>query len=130
MIERGWLFLKNAGTIILGISIVLWFLTAYPKHLDPAVTADVQIAASYAGQAGHLIEPLIKPLGFDWRIGEETNQYLASDYFEWMYQFAEKLIEEAEPDEESFVRWVLGLPKGTGVFCANDVLAHQLLLPA
>jgi ferrous iron transport protein B len=69
MLERGWLFLKNAGTIILGISIVLWFLTAYPKHPDPAVTPDVQIAASYAGQAGHLIEPLIKPLGFDWRIG-------------------------------------------------------------
>lgn len=42
-------------------------------------------------------------------------------------RFAEKLIEVAEPDEESFVRWVLGLPKGTGVFCANDVLAHQLL---
>jgi ferrous iron transport protein B len=69
MLERGWLFLKNAGTIILGISIVLWFLTAYPKHPDPAATPDVQIAASYAGQAGHLIEPLIKPLGFDWRIG-------------------------------------------------------------
>ena len=69
MIERGWLFLKNAGTIILGISIVLWFLTTYPKHPDPAATPDVQIAASYAGQAGHLIEPVIKPLGFDWRIG-------------------------------------------------------------
>jgi len=69
MFERGWLFLKNAGTIILGISIVLWFLTAYPKHPNPDATATEQIAQSFAGQAGHLLEPVIKPLGFDWRIG-------------------------------------------------------------
>ena len=69
MFERGWLFLKNAGTIILGISIVLWFLTTYPKLSDPAATPDAQIAHSFAGQAGHLLEPVIKPLGFDWRIG-------------------------------------------------------------
>jgi ferrous iron transport protein B len=69
MIERAWLFLKNAGTIILAISIVLWFLTAFPKHPDPTATPDVRIAHSYAGRAGRVIEPLIKPLGFDWRIG-------------------------------------------------------------
>jgi ferrous iron transport protein B len=69
MVERGWLFLKNAGTIILGISIVLWFLTTYPKLPDPNATPDAQIAHSFAGQAGKLLEPVIKPLGFDWRIG-------------------------------------------------------------
>jgi ferrous iron transport protein B len=69
MVERGWLFLKNAGTIILAISIVLWFLTTYPKHPNPDATATEQIAQSFAGRAGHLIEPVIKPLGFDWRIG-------------------------------------------------------------
>ena len=69
MLERGWLFLKNAGTIILGISIVLWFLTAYPKNPDPAATPAQQIAHSFAGRAGHLLEPTIKPLGFDWRVG-------------------------------------------------------------
>ena len=69
MIERGWLFLKNAGTIILGISIVLWFLTTYPKHPHPAATPTEQIAQSFAGRAGHALEPVIKPLGFDWRIG-------------------------------------------------------------
>lgn len=69
MVERGWLFLKNAGTIILGISIILWFLTAYPKHPDPAATATEQIAQSFAGRAGHLLEPAITPLGFDWRVG-------------------------------------------------------------
>jgi ferrous iron transport protein B len=69
MVERGWLFLKNAGTIILGISIVLWFLTTYPKHPNLDATATEQIAQSFAGKAGHAIEPIIKPLGFDWRIG-------------------------------------------------------------
>ncbi len=69
MFERVGLFLKRAGTIILGISIVLWFLTTYPKLPDPAATSAEQIAHSFAGRAGHLLEPVIKPLGFDWRIG-------------------------------------------------------------
>ncbi len=69
MVERGWLFLKNAGTIILAISIVLWFLTTYPKLADANATPTEQIAHSFAGRAGHVLEPLIKPLGFDWRIG-------------------------------------------------------------
>jgi ferrous iron transport protein B len=68
MIERASLFLRQAGTIILGISIVLWFLTAYPKH-SGSVTPQEQIAHSFAGTAGRVLEPVIKPLGFDWRIG-------------------------------------------------------------
>ena len=69
MFERASLFLKRAGTIILGISIVLWFLTTYPKHPNPAAPATEQIAQSFAGRAGHALEPVIKPLGFDWRVG-------------------------------------------------------------
>lgn len=68
MLERGWLFLKRAGTIILGISIVLWFLAAYPKAPEGSLPTE-QLAQSYAGKAGHLIEPVIEPLGFDWQIG-------------------------------------------------------------
>jgi len=68
MIERAGLFLKNAGTIILAISVVLWFLAAYPKA-SAGTTATQQLAQSFAGRAGHAIEPLIKPIGFDWQIG-------------------------------------------------------------
>jgi ferrous iron transport protein B len=60
-------FLKNASTIILACSIILWFLSSYPK---PA--PDFQgnaVRESYAGQIGVAIEPLIKPLGFNWEIG-------------------------------------------------------------
>ena len=68
MVERAWMFLKNAGTVILAISIVLWFLAAYPKAPDGA-TPTQQLAQSFAGRAGHALEPVIKPIGFDWQIG-------------------------------------------------------------
>lgn len=65
--ERAYMFLKRAGTFILGVSIVLWFLASYPKF-ESATPSD-QLKQSFAGRTGHLIEPLIKPLGFDWKIG-------------------------------------------------------------
>ncbi len=68
MFERAWIFLRRAGTVILGISIILWFLSAYPKASGHVTPAD-QLAQSFAGRAGHLLEPVIKPLGFDWQIG-------------------------------------------------------------
>ena len=67
MWERAWAFLKRAGTIILAASIVLWFLASYPK-VDGGDAAD-QLHRSFVGQAGQLIEPVIRPLGFDWKIG-------------------------------------------------------------
>jgi ferrous iron transport protein B len=74
MWERGSEFLKRAGTIILAISIVLWFLVAYPQRQPlpnetEAQAAGEQIRHSYAGRIGHLIEPVVQPLGFDWKMG-------------------------------------------------------------
>ncbi len=68
MLERAWLFLRRAGTVILGISVVLWFLAAYPKA-PAGTTPTQQLAQSFAGRAGHALEPVIAPLGFDWQIG-------------------------------------------------------------
>ncbi len=68
MLERAGLFLRRAGTIILGVSIVLWFLTAYPKA-SAGMPPEQQIAHSFAGQVGRALEPVLRPLGFDWRIG-------------------------------------------------------------
>jgi ferrous iron transport protein B len=68
MLERAGVFLRRAGTVILGISIVLWFLAAYPKAPEGATPSE-QLAGSFAGQAGHALEPAIRPLGFDWQIG-------------------------------------------------------------
>lgn len=66
-VEKSGVFIKQAGTVILACSIILWFLASYPKHdhLPP----EQAVAQSYAGKLGHLIEPTIRPLGFDWQIG-------------------------------------------------------------
>jgi ferrous iron transport protein B len=64
------IFLKRAGTVILAISILLWALAAFPRTASNAPdAASVQVQNSFAGRAGRLIEPAIKPLGFDWKIG-------------------------------------------------------------
>jgi len=67
--ERGLMFLKRAGTVILAISVVIWALSTYPKPANPDATPAEALAASYAGRLGHAIEPVLKPLGYDWKIG-------------------------------------------------------------
>jgi ferrous iron transport protein B len=64
--DRTGVFLKRAGTIILGVTVVLWVLTQFPAGPDggPPPLDD-----SALGQAGQVIEPLIAPLGYDWKIG-------------------------------------------------------------
>jgi len=77
MWERSWLYLKKAGTVILGMSILLWALTSYPKPSkemlqqlpDEKARQEAKLTHSFAGRIGHLMEPAIRPLGFDWRIG-------------------------------------------------------------
>ena len=64
---RGKLFVINAGKIIMAISIVLWFLASFPKSGEDGKPATIH--QSYAGRIGHAIEPVIEPLGFDWKIG-------------------------------------------------------------
>lgn len=59
-------FLKKAGTLIMGISIVLWLLSSYPKPPEHATESDVMY--SIAGKMGKALEPIFQPLGFDWRI--------------------------------------------------------------
>ncbi len=90
MWTRAWLYLKKAGTVILGAAIILWCLTFYPKPpagwvppaepghpapvpyaqmVDPAQRQAAQLSYSVAGHVGRALEPVIAPMGFDWRIG-------------------------------------------------------------
>ncbi len=98
MAERGWAFLARAGTIIFAVTIVVWALSYYPRsddrvaadiatkraevqgnaaaladfndpqHLDH-LTASLHQRYSFLGCAGQVIEPVVRPLGWDWRIG-------------------------------------------------------------
>lgn len=63
--DRAKVFLRRAGTVILAVAIVLWVLANLPMHngQPPA------IENSIVGQIGHAVEPVISPLGFNWRIG-------------------------------------------------------------
>jgi ferrous iron transport protein B len=97
--DRAAIFVKQAGTIILAISLILWALSYYPKSAPPAaavamtaqaaqlekagdaakagelqdeagrLTAQHSLQNSFAGKIGHMIEPVIAPLGYDWQIG-------------------------------------------------------------
>ncbi len=91
--ERSVLFLQKAGTVILAVSVVLWFLASHPGPGPAGAELERRIAAaesagqdaeasrlrndlaglglrdSFAGRAGRFLEPAIEPLGFDWRIG-------------------------------------------------------------
>jgi len=90
MWSRTQIFLTEAGTIILACTIVMWGLLSFPKSADldrsyeakiaaapsPAVAgqleaewAGARLRGSYGGKLGHLIEPAIAPLGFDWKVG-------------------------------------------------------------
>jgi ferrous iron transport protein B len=69
--RRTWTFVAGAGPIILGLSMALWALAAFPRTSDGTDSAakTTQLETSYIGRAGKLIEPVIRPLGFDWKIG-------------------------------------------------------------
>ena len=85
-------FLRTAGTTIMAICVVMWWLSAYPRVDSSALAAEATpstataeratefskqgdagrpraaIARSYAGQLGHTLQPLFSPLGFDWQL--------------------------------------------------------------
>lgn len=115
--NRSWVFIKNAGTVILAMTIVLWFLAYFPK--DDAITAEqeARIAAgedeevvenwalgahaeqSYAGRMGKAIEPAIRPLGYDWRTGVGVIASFAAR--EVMVSAMGVIYSVGEADEES-----------------------------
>ncbi|MCK5113393.1 MAG: ferrous iron transport protein B [Phycisphaerae bacterium] len=97
--ERSWSYIRKAGTIILAASVILWVITSYPKSSEierdyeiraaavqveyqnspdaleaklgeiKAETSSRELQYTVAGRVGHFIEPVLKPMGFDWRIG-------------------------------------------------------------
>jgi ferrous iron transport protein B len=69
-----WAFLRRAGTIILAASVVLWLMLTFPRAEPPPGASPAEarrhgLEHSLAGRAGHAIEPVVAPLGFDWKIG-------------------------------------------------------------
>ncbi|MDD5727362.1 MAG: ferrous iron transport protein B [Victivallales bacterium] len=98
MWERSLLYLQKAGTLILAASVILWIMTNYPKkeQLETDYAAEIakiehsslspeqqteavskihgkemseELSYTCAGRIGHFLEPALKPMGFDWKIG-------------------------------------------------------------
>lgn len=89
MYDRSWAFIRRAGTIILATAILIWALSYYPRSADvtakyealkaqaapseivhlEAEEAGEQLRGSFLGRAGQAIEPIVRPLGWDWKIG-------------------------------------------------------------
>ena len=156
-LDRGWVFTKKAGTVILAIMIVLWWAGNYPKLPDTPQTRQrvAEIAQTYdvsteqaastaalehsvAGRLGHFIEPAIRPLGFDWKIGVGLVTSFAAretvvGTLGVMYGVGEEAVDEPEPllNRIRDATWPDGSPVFTAAtsvsFLVFFVLAMQCL---
>jgi ferrous iron transport protein B len=156
MWDRSRLFLRRAGTVILGINILLWFMASYPRHaaveqpfavqratlqksfsqtraspeqqsraLEQIDTAQAgeRLRGSFAGQAGRLLQPLIAPLGFDWKIGIGiVSSFAAREVFvstmSIVYNVAEGADEDTHTKDLAQVLRQQKRPDGTPVYTA------------
>src|SRR5246127_4271851 len=70
LVDRGRVFLRQAGTVILAVTLVLWLLAHIPPiQLQGGTYTTPELADSMIGRLGHFIEPVIAPLGFNWKVG-------------------------------------------------------------
>lgn len=132
MFQRGSQFVKRAGTVILGLSILLWFLATYPKPAEGNPASP--LAQSYAGQMGHALEPLIEPLGFNWKIGIGL---VASQAAREVFVSTMAIVYNVENDEQNSVplrdamladRWPSGAPVYTPLVCVSLMVFYVLAM--
>lgn len=118
--QKGAVFLKQAGTVILLISMVLWVLATFPGSEPPAEVLALQEAGeleaaeqleaqaalenSFLGRLGHGVEPLFRPLGFDWRISVGVlSSFAAREVIVSTLSIVYGLGEEGEDDPQLLV---------------------------
>lgn len=150
MYTKGRTFVFEAGKIILGISIVLWFLTSYgPSEkmdaIDEKYSTELEktpdneellnkisaekLQYSYAGIVGHYIEPVIKPLGFDWKIGiAVVTSFAAREVFVATISTIYGGGEEAEKISELQKKLQTEIDPATGKPVINKANAMSLLI--
>ena len=121
MYARAWMFVRRAGTVILGLSILLWAASTYPKSEG---TKSEQLAHSLAGKIGHAVEPIIKPLGYDWKVGIGLiASFAAREVFVTTMSTVYSIEEEDDTDHEKLrdqlkdAHWPDGRPVYTPAVC-------------
>jgi ferrous iron transport protein B len=115
--DRALVFLRNAGTTILAISVVMWWLSAFPRA--EGADARMQQAGSFAGQLGEAAAPAFAPLGFDSQltVGVLTS-FLAREVFVSTMGVLAGAGSDADPADRTVLEQVAAMPRadGTPVF--------------
>jgi ferrous iron transport protein B len=115
--DRALVFLRNAGTTILAISVVMWWLSAFPRN--DGADARAQQAGSFAGQLGEAVAPAFAPLGFDSQltVGVLTS-FLAREVFVSTMGVLAGAGSDADPADRTVLEQVAAMPRadGTPVF--------------
>jgi ferrous iron transport protein B len=135
MWERSGLFLRRAGTVILALSILLWALATFPKPTNPQATPAEALAQSFAGRMGHAIEPVIAPLGYDWKIGIGLiGSFAAREVFvgtmSIVYSVESKDKEDIEPLRDVMIgeKRADGTPMFTPLVCIGLMVFYVLAM--
>ena len=110
------LYFKKAGTIILGFSMILWFLTYFPNTAPKVngtglsqdkiiqIQKSERLTSSYASDLGKLIEPVMRPLGLDWRVGVSLiSAFTAREVFVSSLALIFKVTERGQPLQNSII---------------------------
>jgi ferrous iron transport protein B len=145
-------FVREAGLIILAISVVLWFLSAHGPDMSPvsktreiasqpevpvlsagSQTDDDRLERSYIGMLGRAIEPVIAPLGFDWKIGIALlTSFAAREVFvgtmATIYKTGDKDNSEGIRDKLRKERTPDGKPQYSGAVCWSLLLFYAFAL--
>jgi len=137
MWDRALIFLRRAGTVILALSVILWALLYYPQHPDEKASSSEKLSYSIGGRAGHALEPVIAPLGYDWKIGigligsfaaremfvgtmgQVYNIDESDDEDENTNRIEDKMKEEVRPD---------GTPRYTPLVCVGLMVFYVLAM--
>jgi ferrous iron transport protein B len=156
--QRAGMFLKRAGTVILAISIILWALTNFPRNNQPSVfvgQSQEQIASaaektldekttddgqkikneneiirhSFAGRLGHLIEPAIAPLGYDWKIGIALiSSFAAREVFVSTLSILYNVGKDADAENDSLIEAVRNAKRDDGTPVWSPLLALTTMI--
>jgi len=139
MWHRSRIFVWRVGTVILALSIVIWALARYPRPADPNAAPGVAISESFAGQLGHAMEPAIRPLGFDWKIGIGlVTSFAAREVFVGTMAIVHNIGEDSSGDDSKNLgairdalrgdRWPDGRPVFTPLVCVGLMVFYVLAM--
>ncbi|NQT90869.1 MAG: ferrous iron transport protein B [Candidatus Omnitrophica bacterium] len=122
--ERGWLYLKKAGTVIFIGCLIVWFLSSFP------LSAEGDLNKSYVAKIGKTIEPIVRPLGFDWKVATAlVSGVVAKEIVVGTLGVLYKTEEQEKGEESVGLRKALqqdSYPDGSKVF--SPLMAYALML--